>query len=183
MQYQKTQRGARASRLAMAAMAAAMMAACTSAPPPAAQQSATQQSATPQPTAAQGPAAPAGGHGLSAFIGGFDANRDGVVTRQEYDAVRAQRFTAADTNHDGVLSEDEYVAEFAARLQQQYAGRAQDDNYAGSIKQAHVRFKILDTDHDGKLTLTEENAIAEKTFKRTDTNRDGKIDQADGEKT
>jgi len=177
MQYQKTQRGARASRLAMAAMVAAMMAACTSAPPPAAQQSATQQ-----PRAAQGPAAPAGGHGLSAFIGGFDANRDGVVTRQEYDAVRAQRFTAADTNHDGVLSEDEYVAEFAGRLQQQYAGRAQDDNYAGSIKQAHVRFKILDTDHDGKLTLAEENAIAEKTFKRTDTNSDGKIDQADGEK-
>ena len=177
MQQQKTTHGARASRLAMAAMVAAMIAACTSAPPPV-----TQQSTTPQPTAAAGPAAPAGGHGLSAFIGGFDANRDGVVTRQEYDAVRTQRFTAADTNHDGVLSEDEYVAEFAGRLQQQYAGRAQDDKYAGSIKQAHVRFKILDTDHDGKLTLTEENAIAEKTFQRTDTNGDGKIDQADGEK-
>ena len=161
----------------MAAMVAAMMAACTSAPP-----AATQQSATQQPTAAAGPAAPAGGHGLSAFIGGFDANRDGVVTRQEYDAVRAQRYTAADTNHDGVLGEDEYVAEFAGRLQQQYAGRAQDDKYAGSIKQAHVRFKILDTDHDGKLTLAEENAIAEKTFQRTDSNGDGKIDQADGEK-
>ena len=177
MQYQQTPRGARASRLAMAAMVAAMIAACTSAPPPAAQQSATQQ-----PTADTGPAAPAGGHGLSAFIGGFDANRDGVVTRQEYDAVRTQRFTAADTNHDGVLGEDEYVAEFAARLHQQYAGRAQDDKYAGSIRQAHVRFKILDTDHDGKLTLAEENAIAEKTFQRTDTNGDGKIDQADGEK-
>ncbi|WP_308922776.1 hypothetical protein [Janthinobacterium sp. J1-1] len=177
MKQQKTGHGARASRLAMAAMVAAMMAACTSAPPPAAQQPATQQ-----PTAAAGPAAPAGGHGLSAFIGGFDANRDGVVTRQEYDAVRTQRFTAADTNHDGVLGEDEYVAEFEGRLQQQYAGKAQDERYAGSIKQAHVRFKILDTDHDGKLTLAEENAIAGKTFQRTDTNGDGKIDQADGEK-
>lgn len=177
MQQQKTTHGARASRLAMAAMVAAMIAACTSAPPPA-----TQQSTTPQPTAAAGPAAPAGGHGLSAFIGGFDANRDSVVTRQEYDAVRTQRYTAADTDHDGVLGEDEYVAEFAGRLQQQYAGRAQDDKYAGSIKQAHVRFKILDTDHDGKLTLAEENAIAGKTFQRTDTNGDGKIDQADGEK-
>ena len=177
MQQQKTTHGARASRLAMAAMVAAMMAACTSAPP-----AATQQSATQQPTAAAGPAAPAGGHGLSAFIGGFDANRDGVVTRQEYDAVRTQRYTAADTNHDGVLGEDEYVAEFEGRLQQQYAGKAQDERYAGSIKQAHVRFKILDTDHDGKLTLAEENAIAGKTFQRTDTNGDGKIDQADGEK-
>ena len=172
MKQQKTGHGALASRLALVSMVAAMMAACTSAPPP----------ATQQPGAAAGPAAPAGGHGLSAFIGGFDANRDGVVTRQEYDAVRTQRYTAADTNHDGVLGEDEYVAEFAGRLQQQYAGRAQDDKYAGSIKQAHVRFKILDTDHDGKLTLAEENAIAEKTFQRTDTNGDGKIDQADGEK-
>ena len=170
MQQQKTTRGARASRLAMAAMATALMAACTSAPPAA------------QQPAAAGPAAPAGGHGLSAFIGGFDANRDGVVTRQEYDAIRAQRFQAADTNRDGVLSEDEYVAEFEGRLQQQYAGKAQDERYAGSIKQAHVRFKILDTDHDGKLTLAEENAIAEKTFQRTDTNNDGKIDQADGDK-
>jgi Ca2+-binding EF-hand superfamily protein len=133
--------------------------------------------------AAEGPAAPAGGHGLSAFIGGYDANRDGVVTREEYDAVRKQRFAAADTNHDGWLSEDEYVAEFEGRLQQQYAGRAQDDSYAGSIKQAHVRFKILDTDHDGKLTVEEENAIADKTFKRTDTNGDGKIDKTDGEKS
>lgn len=177
MQHQKITRGARASHLALVSMVAAMMAACTSAPPPAAQQPATQPPAT-----AAGPAAPAGGHGLSAFIGGFDANRDGVVTRQEYDAVRTQRFTAADTNHDGVLGEDEYVAEFEGRLQQQYAGKAQDERYAGSIKQAHVRFKILDTDHDGKLTLAEENAIAEKTFQRTDTNGDGKIDQADGEK-
>lgn len=172
MQYQKITRGARASRFAIVTMVAAIMAACTSAPP----------AATQQPAAAAGPAAPAGGHGLSAFIGGFDANRDGVVTRQEYDAVRMQRFTAADTNHDGVLSKDEYVAEFEGRLRQQYAGKAQDERYAGSIKQAHVRFKILDTDHDGKLTLAEENAIAEKTFQRTDTNGDGKIDQADGEK-
>ena len=171
MKQQKTGHGALASRLALVSMVAAMMAACTSAPP-----------AAQQPAAAAGPAAPVGGHGLSAFIGSFDANRDGVVTRQEYDALRTQRFTAADTNHDGVLSEDEYVAEFEGRLQQQYAGKAQDERYAGSIKQAHVRFKILDTDHDGRLTLAEEYAIAEKTFQRTDTNNDGKIDQADGEK-
>lgn len=172
MKNQPTQPGTRARRLAMAAMIAVTMAACASTQPPAAD----------QPKIAEGPVAPAGGHSLSAFIGGFDANRDGVVTRAEYDAVRKQRFTAADTNHDGSLSEDEYVAEFEARLKQQSAGRAQDDSFAGSIKQAHVRFNILDADHDGKLTMAEETAIAEKTFKRTDANGDGKIDNADGEK-
>lgn len=147
-------------KLAMAAMAAMMAVAGASA-------------------AADGPVAPAGGHSLAAFIGGYDANRDGVVTRAEYDAVRKQRFQAADVNQDGWLSEEEYVAEFESRLKQQYAGRAPDESYAGSIKQAHVRFKILDTDHDGKLTVAEENAIADKTFKNNDTNGDGKVDKAD----
>ncbi|WP_432383526.1 EF-hand domain-containing protein [Duganella sp. P38] len=168
MENQKSPRGRHAGRLAIALAVAAMTAACAS---------------TTQAPPADGPAAPAGGHGLSAFIGGFDANRDGVVTRAEYDTVRKQRFTSADTNRDGWLSEDEYVAEFEGRLKQQYADRPQDERYAASIKQAHVRFKILDTDHDGKLTLDEENAIAEKTFKRTDTNGDGKIDKTDGEKS
>ncbi|MGV7207203.1 EF-hand domain-containing protein [Oxalobacteraceae bacterium A2-2] len=147
-------------KLSMAAMLALMTAAGASA-------------------AADGPVAPAGGHSLAAFIGGYDANRDGVVTREEYDTVRKQRFMTADVNRDGWLSEDEYVAEFEGRLKQQYAGRAPDESYANSIKQAHVRFKILDTDHDGKLTVAEENAIADKTFRNNDTNGDGKVDKAD----
>lgn len=132
--------------------------------------------------AAEGPAAPAGGHGLSAFMGSYDADRDGVVTREEYDTVRKQRFMAADVNRDGWLSEEEYVAEYEGRLKQQYAGREPDGRYASSIKQAHVRFNILDTDRDGKLTVEEDLAIADKTFKQNDKNGDGKVDQADGAK-
>lgn len=172
MEKQQSKPGKPASHLAMAILTAAVLTACASTPPSVAE----------QPKAAEGPAAPAGGHGLSAFIGGFDANRDGVVTRAEYDTVRKQRYATADTNRDGWLSEAEYVAEFEGRLKLQYADRAPDERYAASIKQAHVRFNILDTDHDGKLTVEEENAIAEKTFKRTDTNADGKIDNTDGDK-
>lgn len=172
MEKQKSSGGKQASRLIVTILIATAMAACASPPAPTAEQA----------KAAEGPAAPAGGHGLSAFIGGFDANRDGVVTRAEYDTVRKQRYAAADTNRDGWLSEAEYVAEFEGRLKLQYADRAPDERYAASIKQAHVRFNILDTDHDGKLTVEEENAIAEKTFKRTDTNADGKIDNTDGDK-
>src|SRR5256885_16883761 len=82
--------------------------------------------ASPTAPSASGPAQPAGGHGQPAFMGSYDANRDGVVTRQEYDTVRKQRFLAGDTNGDGWLSEKEYVDEFEARLKQQYAeiGRA-----------------------------------------------------------
>ena len=133
---------------------------------------------------AAGAARPAGGHGHAAFMGSYDINRDGVVTRDEYDTVRKQRFMAADTNSDGWLSEAEYVAEFEARLKAQYAAgtQASDEDHVRSIRQARVRFGILDTNKDGKLSIQEELAIADKTFKGADTNTDGKVDAADGKK-
>lgn len=152
--------------------AAALLAACSAAP------------SAPAPSGAAGPARPAGGHGNAAFIGGYDANHDGRVTRAEYDAVRKQRYTAADTNGDGWLSEAEYVAEFQGRLQQQYADqkRPPDDAYAGSLKQAHVRFGVLDKNKDGRLSADEEQAMADRTFQNADTNGDGVVDAADAKK-
>ncbi len=133
------------------------------------------------PTAANTPARPAGGHGLDAFLGSYDANRDGVVTRAEYDAIRLERFRAADTNRDGVVSEDEYVAEFTGRLKRQYfdQGRQPDQAYENSIKQAHVRFAIVNRARDGKYTLAEDRDIADKTFKAADTNNDGVVSKED----
>jgi hypothetical protein len=130
---------------------------------------------------AAGPARPAGGHGLDAFFGSYDANRDGIVTRAEYDAIRLQRFRAADTNGDGWLSEAEYVAEFEGRLKRQYfdQGRQPDKAYENSIKQAHVRFAIVNRARDGKFTLAEDRDIADKTFKGADTNNDGKVSKED----
>lgn len=164
MKQLKSQPGSHGLRLAMAAVVIAVTASAPS-------------------WAAEGPAAPAGGHGLTAFLGSYDANGDGVVTRDEYDTIRKQRFMTGDVNRDGWLSEAEYVAEYEGRLKQQYAGREPDARYAGSIKQAHVRFNILDTDRDGRLTVEEELAIADKTFRQNDKNGDGRVDGADGAKS
>ncbi|KAF1046038.1 MAG: hypothetical protein GAK35_01152 [Herbaspirillum frisingense] len=133
------------------------------------------------PAAQAGPARPAGGHGREAFMGSYDVNRDGVVTRAEYDSVRRQRFEAADKNHDGVLTEEEYVAEFEGRLKQQYfdTGRQPDQAYENSIRQAHVRFALLDRNRDGVLSRDEEQAIMDKTFAEQDTNHDGQVDAND----
>lgn len=134
-----------------------------------------------QAAAAGQPARPAGGHGLDAFLGSYDTNRDGVVTRAEFDALRVQRFRSADRNGDGVLSEDEYVAEFEGRLKRQYFddGRQPDKAYESSIKQAHVRFGIVNRARDGRFTAAEDAAIADKTFKGLDTNGDGSVSKAD----
>lgn len=131
------------------------------------------------------PAQPAGGHGLKAFLGSYDTNRDGAVPRAEFDAIRLQRFRAADTNGDGVLSEAEYVAEYEGRLKRQYfdEGRQPDKAYENSIKQAHVRYAIVNRARDGKFTQAEDNAIADKTFKGMDTNGDGTVSRTDPERT
>lgn len=132
-------------------------------------------------TAQSQPARPAGGHGLDAFLGSYDANRDGQVTRAEFDALRLQRFQAADTNGDGVLNEAEYVAEYEGRLKRQYfeQGRQPDDAYANNIKQAHTRFGIVNRARDGKFTRAEDQAIADKTFTGLDSNGDGVVSKAD----
>jgi len=128
-----------------------------------------------------GPARPVGGHSHEAFMGAYDVNRDGKVTRDEFDTVRKQRFMAADTNGDGWLSEAEYVAEFEARLKKQYEseGKQPDEKYQNSMKQAYVRFGIVDKDKDGKYTIEEEIASADKTFTNADTNGDGVVDARD----
>lgn len=127
------------------------------------------------------PARPAGGHGQSAFIGSYDGDRDGVVTRFEYDAIRKQRFESGDKNRDGLLNEDEYVAEFELRLKQQYMDqkREPDQAYENSIRQAHVRFAIVDRDRDGKYSREEDLAVADRTFKGADTNGDGRVTAED----
>ena len=132
-------------------------------------------------TAQSQPARPAGGHGLDAFLGSYDANRDGQVTRAEFDAIRLQRFQAADTNGDGVLNEAEYVAEYEGRLKRQYfeQGRQPDDAYANNIKQAHTRFGIVNRARDGKFTRAEDQAIADKSFTGLDSNGDGVVSKAD----
>jgi len=151
-----------------AALAAALLCACAA-------------SAPAGNAANASPPRPVGGHGYEAFIGAYDLNRDGTVTRSEYDTVRKQRYMAADTNGDSWLSEQEYVAEFEGRLKRQYEsdGKAQDERYENSMKQAHVRFGIVDRDKDGKFTIEEEMAIADRTFKNTDANGDGVVDIRD----
>ncbi len=130
-----------------------------------------------------GPIRPAGGHNRTAFIQGYDANRDGRVDRAEYDALREARFKAADADSNGVLTEDEYVAEYAGRLRAQYAAasRPSDEMFERQLKQAVVRFSVIDRDRDGQLTPEENQAVALRTFEEHDTDKDGVVSPEDPE--
>ncbi|OCX65637.1 hypothetical protein BFP70_09125 [Thioclava sp. SK-1] len=124
----------------------------------------------------------AGGHRKAAFIAAHDTDGDGAVGLDEYNAIRKKRFFDADADGDGALNEAEYVAEFQLRLDQQYAdqGRTQgDERYAASMKQAHVRFAIVDRSRDGSLSWAEQQLVAASSFNGHDTDENGVVDAAD----
>ncbi|SEC15261.1 hypothetical protein [Rhodobacter sp. 24-YEA-8] len=124
----------------------------------------------------------AGGHSQAAFIASYDKNGDGKVSLEELIEVRTERFRGADKDGDGRLNEAEYVAEFEGRLRQQYADQGRDpsgERFEASLKQAGVRFALIDRDRDGFLSLEEDLESARKTFARNDTDGDGFVSAAD----
>ncbi|MBB6249786.1 EF-hand domain-containing protein [Nitrospirillum iridis] len=115
-------------------------------------------------------------HDVATFIREHDQNGDGVVTAQEYQAVRDNQFKALDTNGDGWVSEAEYTAEFEARLAKE---NVPADRKAQQLKQTHIRFVAIDLDGDQKMSREEFMASGWRMFGYHDKNGDQKVDQAD----
>lgn len=113
------------------------------------------------------------------FLAQYDTNRDGTVTRAEYDAARDAIFRRTDTNGDGSLSEAEYVGEYEGRLRAEYGTREIDDTFRRQISQASRRFESIDRDRNLSISRAEYDAVAERTFSRGDLNRDGSVTAQD----
>lgn len=92
------------------------------------------------------------------FCADNDLNKDGKVTRVEFDSGIAKRF-AEISGASGGISQDQLAAELARR---------------GHEVSEH-RFQHLDTNSDGKLTLAEFSAPEERMFAYFDKNKDGVI--------
>lgn len=127
-------------------------------------------------------------HEGSAFIRDYDSNQDGQVTRAEFDAVRTLRFKATDANGDGGLSEEEYVGEYSARLEKQLAASPRSEEKKveerqRQLRQAHVRFGVLDKDNDGKIVQAEYDASGARAFAEQDDDKNGIVTQADASAT
>jgi len=101
--------------------------------------------------------------------GGFfqaDANSDGTVTRQEFDAHRSARFASLDANNDGNLTREEMGAQRAERGERGHRGRR------GGGMHALAR---ADANNDGNITREEFLARPTQMFDRLDANSDGVI--------
>lgn len=106
---------------------------------------------------------PMGGKGLTAA----DTDKDGKISKAEFEAWRASRMTAIDTDKDGKLSADEIAA---ARIKQVEAD-------AKTMAERMVAAR--DTDGDGKLSVDELMSAPTPAFDKLDTNGDGVVDQAE----
>ncbi len=98
-----------------------------------------------------------GSRGRSSLCYAYDANRDGKVTRAEFDKLTQQQFNAFAKG--GSLNAEQYYQLLAAQ------SRAISERV----------FQRLDRDRDGKLTLAEFAASQERLFSRLDKNNDGAV--------
>lgn len=112
---------------------------------------------------AQGPGGPGG------FIAAADANKDGTVTKAEFDASRVARFAEQDKNKDGFLVGDEMAA---GRPGGPPPGAAPAGGPPGGGR------GNMDANNDGKISKAEFLANTG-MFDRLDANKDGKIDKAE----
>jgi Ca2+-binding EF-hand superfamily protein len=115
-----------------------------------------------------------GGHSKREFLETYDANKDGKVSKEEFAARRGADHKGLDLNENGSVNELEYINEYTLRLDKELAARR-----AGQIRQAHVRFGVLDTNKDGVLSAEEFAASGDRMFSRLDTSGDGFVDTAD----
>jgi Ca2+-binding EF-hand superfamily protein len=93
----------------------------------------------------------------------LDTNRDGVVSKGEYDSNAL--FSKLDGDHNNRISADELQAILGPQ--------------ADGAPSAADRIRVADDNDDGELTDEELRHAAEMRFARLDTNNDGNLDLAE----
>ncbi|MBI1682525.1 EF-hand domain-containing protein [Caulobacter hibisci] len=126
----------------------------------------------------------AASHARDTFIKEQDVNGDGVVSKEEFVITRDQLFKAIDADKNGSLSKEEYVGEFKARLEKRLAASTdpaekKEEERVRQMRQADVRFGVLDSDKSGAITAAEFAYSGWRMFVTHDTNKDGTVSAAD----
>jgi hypothetical protein len=126
----------------------------------------------------------AASHARDTFIKEQDQNGDAVVSKEEFAATRKTQFARTDANGNGALSHDEYVGEYKARLEGALAASTQspekkDEERVRQLRQADVRFGVLDSDKSGAISMAEYDYSGWRMFTTHDSNKDGVISAAD----
>lgn len=94
----------------------------------------------------------------------MDTNKDGTISKKEFDAFHNKHFKELDANHDGKVTQEEMQA----------AHPMMHEHGDALISK---RFEAADTNHDGVLTREEakDMPMLSQHFDEIDTNKDGKV--------
>jgi|CXWL01.1.fsa_nt_gi Ca2+-binding EF-hand superfamily protein len=118
-----------------------------------------------------------GPHGPERLFGA-DANNDGTLTRQEFDAGRAAMFARLDANSDGELAGDEHrQRHWGGHRGMRHMGARADANNDGEITRDEFlarpleMFARLDADHNGTISAAERSAMHQRGAGRHDGER------------
>lgn len=103
------------------------------------------------------------------FIG-IDRDADNMISKAEAVAYRLRYFSTLDENQNGKVEFEEYVV--ANKLRSSTAN-------TGAPVPVPDAYKEVDADKDTVLTTAEFQAVGDKRFTMLDTNKDGKISQAE----
>jgi len=125
-----------------------------------------------------------GGRRLGRMIRRWDADKDGRVTRQEFDSRVEDRFARFDLNSDGAITDADLPPFLRGRnvLSSNVAiaggpGRGRWRGHRMGRRIAHLR--NANTNTDDRVTTAEVMAEARQRFIRWDDNADGVIDRSD----
>jgi hypothetical protein len=123
--------------------------------------------------AATAPAQAQGRYSLPAA----DRDASGTVTRAEYQDSRAAFILKADTNRDGVISRAEWDAFATAVRRELDLGAVRGAELVGQGRW----WTALDANRDNVVTLPEIHATTAANFARYDTDRNGLISRAESQ--
>lgn len=113
----------------------------------------------------------------------MDANKDGVISKKEFDAYHNKHFKELDANHDGKITIEEFEAGHSAmhedHCDEPHHGFGQHHGYDEQQSDSFIskRFEAADTNHDGALSREEAKSMPMilDHFDEIDTNKDGKV--------
>ncbi len=105
------------------------------------------------------------GDRVAKMIKRFDKDGDGKLSEAEWPTERRMKFADADADKNGTVTAEELTAQWK--------------HHDRGTADGKDRMARLDTDKDGKVSVTEWSAQGEKMFARFDKNNDGKIEKGE----
>jgi Ca2+-binding EF-hand superfamily protein len=124
-----------------------------------------------------------GDHSSTVIFEAMDSNKDGLISKKEFDAYQKMHFKEMDANHDGKITIEEFEAAHykmhADHCDEPHHGFGQQTDYDAEHGDSFIskRFDAADTNHDGALSREEAKnmPMVQEHFDAIDTNKDGKV--------